>query len=169
MSSHLRLGLPNGLFPVGLPIKILKALLPSSILASSSEALWIFLNKGGFYSVRFLASRQTPKLEDHSWSAVHDSLFNIFAANSHGLWHSVVAWMRNLSVPRKTMVSTLLSVIISTGRPLPPSPLRVLEVHINGVRGISILIIESKIHISYLKNRDSTLMLSSIIFTCHPF
>ena len=31
--SHLRLGLPNGLFPVGLPIKILKALLPSFILA----------------------------------------------------------------------------------------------------------------------------------------
>ena len=29
---HLRLGLPNGLFPVGLPINILKALLPSSIL-----------------------------------------------------------------------------------------------------------------------------------------
>ena len=31
-----------------------------------------------FYSVRLLASRQTPKLEDHSWSAVHDCLFNIF-------------------------------------------------------------------------------------------
>ena len=30
MSSHLRLGLPKGLFPV----KILKALLPSSILAT---------------------------------------------------------------------------------------------------------------------------------------
>ena len=28
----LRLGLPKGLFPVGLPVKILKALLPSSIL-----------------------------------------------------------------------------------------------------------------------------------------
>ena len=26
----------------------------------------IFLNKDGFYSVRLLASRQTPKLEDHS-------------------------------------------------------------------------------------------------------
>ena len=38
-----------------------------------------------FYSVRFLASRQTPKLEEHSWSAVHDCLFNIFAANLH-IW-----------------------------------------------------------------------------------
>ena len=28
------LGLPKGLFPVGLPVKILKALLPSSILAT---------------------------------------------------------------------------------------------------------------------------------------
>ena len=34
LSSHLRLGLPKGLFPVGLPVKILKALLPSSILAT---------------------------------------------------------------------------------------------------------------------------------------
>ena len=34
-----------------------------------------FLNKDDFYTVRLLASRQTPKLEDHSWSAVHDCLF----------------------------------------------------------------------------------------------
>ena len=34
MSSHQRLGLPKGLFPVALPFKILKALPPSSILAT---------------------------------------------------------------------------------------------------------------------------------------
>ena len=34
LSSHLRLGLPKGLFPVGVPVKILKELLPSSILAT---------------------------------------------------------------------------------------------------------------------------------------
>ena len=34
LSSHLRLGLPKGIFPVGLPVEILKALLPSSILAT---------------------------------------------------------------------------------------------------------------------------------------
>ena len=45
----------------------------------------IFLNKDGFHSVRLLASHLTPKLEDHSWSAVHDCLFNIFAANLH-IW-----------------------------------------------------------------------------------
>jgi hypothetical protein len=42
-----------------------------------------FLNQDGFYSVRLLASHQTLKLEDHSWLAVHDCLFNIMAAN---LW-----------------------------------------------------------------------------------
>ena len=45
----------------------------------------LFLNKDGFYSVRLLTSRQTPKLEDRSRSAVHDCLFNIFAANLH-IW-----------------------------------------------------------------------------------
>ena len=34
LSSHLRLGLPKGLFPVGVPVNILIALLPSSILAT---------------------------------------------------------------------------------------------------------------------------------------
>ena len=32
VSSHLSLDLPKGLFPVGAPIKILKGLLPSTIL-----------------------------------------------------------------------------------------------------------------------------------------
>ena len=47
-----------------------------------------FLNKDDFYSVRLLASCQTPKLEHHSWSAVHDCLFNIFAANFH-IWRPI--------------------------------------------------------------------------------
>ena len=34
LSFHLRIGLPKGLFPVGLPDKILKALLPSFILST---------------------------------------------------------------------------------------------------------------------------------------
>ena len=61
----------------------------------------MFLNKDDFYNVRLLASRQTPKLEDHSWSAVHDFLFNIFTVNlyicrptppsaTQGTRHSVV-------------------------------------------------------------------------------
>ena len=43
------------------------------------------MNEYDFYIVGLLASRQTPKLEDHSCSAVHDCLFNIFAANLH-IW-----------------------------------------------------------------------------------
>ena len=52
----------------------------------------------------------------------------------------------------KNTISTLLSVIISH-----TPPLRVLEVHINGFTGITIHITESKIHISYSENHDSTL------------
>ena len=48
------------------------------------EVLCEFLNKDSF-TVRLLASCQTPKMEDHSWSSVHDGLFNIFTANLH-IW-----------------------------------------------------------------------------------
>ena len=41
--------------------------------------------------------------------------------------------------------------------------------HIIDIRGITIHITQFKIHISYLRNHDSALMLSSIVFTCHPF
>ena len=51
----------------------------------NSEALCDVTEYPCFYSVRLLASRPTSKLEDHSWSAVHDCLFNIFAANLH-IW-----------------------------------------------------------------------------------
>ena len=44
---------------------------------SSSEALCDVSEHPCFYSVRLLAPRQTPNLEDHSWSAVHDCLLNI--------------------------------------------------------------------------------------------
>ena len=39
LSSHLRLDLPKSLFPVGLPVKMLKALLPSSILVTGPANL----------------------------------------------------------------------------------------------------------------------------------
>ena len=39
----------------------------------------------------------------------------------------------------------------------PNLPLRVLWVHINSIRGITIHITESKIHITYSENHDSTL------------
>jgi hypothetical protein len=44
-----------------------------------------FRNKIIFYGEELLAPRPTPKLEDHLLSAVHDCLFNIFAATLH-IW-----------------------------------------------------------------------------------
>ena len=35
------------------------------------------------YGEELLAPRQTPKLENHPLSAVHDCLFNIFATTLH--------------------------------------------------------------------------------------
>ena len=48
LSSHLRLDLPKGLFPVGLPVKILKALLPSSTFHITTILILM-----GFFSVVF--------------------------------------------------------------------------------------------------------------------
>ena len=44
--SHLRLGFPKGLFPAGVPVKILKALLPSSNLATWPAYLPLAILKG---------------------------------------------------------------------------------------------------------------------------
>jgi hypothetical protein len=43
----------------------------------------MFRNMVIFYGEEPLAPRPTPKLEDHPLSAVHDCLFNVFAATLH--------------------------------------------------------------------------------------
>jgi hypothetical protein len=43
----------------------------------------ILLQKISFHSEKLLAPCPTPKLEDHPLSAVHNCLFNIFAATHH--------------------------------------------------------------------------------------
>ena len=40
-SSHLRLGLPKGLFPIGVPVKTLKQFLPSSIPSTHLSILYL--------------------------------------------------------------------------------------------------------------------------------
>ena len=55
--------------------------LPFQIINRVPRLRVMFLNKIVFYSVRLLALRQTPKLEDHTRSAVHDCIFNTLAAN----------------------------------------------------------------------------------------
>jgi hypothetical protein len=47
------------------------------------STLGLFRNIIRFYSDEFLAPRPTPKLEYHPLSAVHNCLFNIFAATLH--------------------------------------------------------------------------------------
>ena len=81
MSSHLHLGLLKGLFPVGLPVKILKALLPSSILATCRAHLNLLdlitltiLGNGTNYEVPHCGAFSTP----HS----HPSWAQIFASGS---------------------------------------------------------------------------------------
>ena len=54
-----------------------------SINPSARPTLWLFRNTIHFYCDDLLASRPTPKLEDHSLSAVCASLSNIFPATLH--------------------------------------------------------------------------------------
>ena len=56
LSSHLRLGLHNDPFPVGLPVKILKALLPFSILATCPA----HLNLLDLFTLTILGERYKP-------------------------------------------------------------------------------------------------------------
>jgi hypothetical protein len=70
--------------------------------------MYPFCNKASFYSDNLFAPCPSPKLENHPSSAVHDCLFNIFAATLHiggcsyihnlKTRHAVVMWA-NLSWP----------------------------------------------------------------------
>ena len=77
------LGQPN---PVHIPTSHLLQIRPNiifrpyqSLRPGARLSVWIILNNIRFYGEELLAPRPTPKLEDHSLSAVGDYLFNIFA------------------------------------------------------------------------------------------
>jgi hypothetical protein len=63
LSFHLYQGLPGGFFPVGLPVKILKALQPSSILASCPihrnllDLITITINRWTVQTIKFLITK----------------------------------------------------------------------------------------------------------------
>ena len=82
-------------------------------------------------------------------------------------------WMNEkFLLSRKLWFKHYYQWLFFTGCPflsLSPPLLWVLEVHLNGIRGsITIHITESKIHISYFENHDSTLMLVFHYFYMSP-
>ena len=82
--------------------RIQKCLTPVSILGP----LWSFRNNICFYGEELLATRPTPKLEDHPLSAVCDCLLNIFAATLHIGGPSSI---RNLRTRHSVLTGTHLS------------------------------------------------------------
>ena len=56
---------------------------PISISPGPRLSVRMFRNNMSFYGEELLAPRPTPKLEDHTLSAIRDCLFNIFAAPFH--------------------------------------------------------------------------------------
>ena len=70
LSSHLRLGLPKGIFPAGVPVKVLKALIPSSILAIRPAHLSL-LDLITHYCILGERYRQWTS---SSWTLLHSSL-----------------------------------------------------------------------------------------------
>jgi hypothetical protein len=69
-----------------------------------SRPLWLFRNMIRFYGEELLAPRPTPKLEDHTLSAVRDCLFNILAAADWGR-----SSIRNLRTRHVVVTETHLS------------------------------------------------------------
>jgi len=61
----------------------LSLLMPYPRLCPGLRYMYWFCNKASFYSEELLVPRPTPTLEDHPLLAVHDFLFNIFAATLH--------------------------------------------------------------------------------------
>ena len=93
MFSHLRLGLPKGLFPVGLQVKIVKAVLPSSILSTCPA----HLNLLDLITLTILCERY--KLWSSSlWSLLHSPFASLLGPNIRlrilfSNTHSLHTWM----------------------------------------------------------------------------
>jgi hypothetical protein len=77
--------------------------------------------------------------------------------HTHTYTYIYTRWLRHTSLWQNVVSTLSLSVIIFAGRPFPHPTFTGIEVHINGITGITIYITESKIHISYSKTNDSTL------------
>ena len=73
-SLSLRYPHQDSIRPLSSPIR---ATCPAHLIPCKYFLTWMFYREG------LLAPHPTPKLEDHPLSAVHDSLFNLFAATLH--------------------------------------------------------------------------------------
>ena len=73
---HLRLGLPKGLFPAGVPVKILKELLPSSILAKCPA----HLNLLDLITLSILGERY-KQLSSSLWSLLQSLFSSLLGPN----------------------------------------------------------------------------------------
>ena len=76
LSSHIRIDLPKGIFPVGLPIKILKALLPSSILATCPAHLSLL----DLITLTILGERY-EQWSSSLWSLLHSPFSSLLGPN----------------------------------------------------------------------------------------
>jgi len=78
----------------------------SLITAVPSATHWPFRNMMLVYGEELLATRPTPKLEDHLLSAVRDCLFNTFAASLHiGSRSSFATWGRPIPLNRNPLIT----------------------------------------------------------------
>ena len=90
--------------------------------------MWVLLNIV-FHGEVLLASRPTPKLEDHPSSAVRDCLFNLFAATLHIGGRSSI---RNLRTRHAVVTGTHLTrpdYVIPSGKSGSSRILRKSELH----------------------------------------
>ena len=101
--SHLRLGHPKGIFPVGVPVKILRALLPSSILAT-----WpAYLNLLDLITLTILAEPYTL-WSSSLWSHLHSPLVSFQIVS-----FTKLICYRNVSVSCGTYCEWILYVSMS--------------------------------------------------------
>jgi hypothetical protein len=75
-----------------------------SISPGPRLSAWTFCNKICFYNEELLAPCTTPKLEEQTLSAVHDYLFNIFAATLH---NDGCSSFRNLRMRHAMLIGTV--------------------------------------------------------------